>query len=59
MLSTDAKKRLLEMVDYDGPCTFEIERKSKWTIVIKIVDGMCLIAAFKFNCKNHTMERTV
>jgi len=59
MLSNDAKKKLLEMVNYDGPCEFEIERTSKWVVTIKMVDGLCLIAKFKFNCQKHTMERVI
>jgi hypothetical protein len=59
MLSTAAKEELKKKVGFEGKCDFEINRKSKWVVEISLVDGLCLIAKFKFHCKEHTMERLV
>ncbi len=59
MLSDKAKGKLIEKVGCPKDVEFKIERKSKWIVIIKMVEGLCLYASFKFDCKNATMERII
>jgi len=59
MLSDKAKNELKRKIGLEKDCDFEINRKSKWIVEISLVDGLCLYAKFKFNCKKHSMERII
>lgn len=59
MLSEQSKVIFKAFADYEGDCEFEIERKSKWVLVIRLVNGLCLIAKFKINCRTGKFERLI
>jgi hypothetical protein len=58
-LSNAAKSELKKFCNVKDDCDFEINQKSKWIIEISLVDGLCLLGKFKFDCRKGSMKRII